>query len=173
MRRAVAFIVLLAGALAVQVKDHAQAQQAGGWITDTSAGCKVWNPHPQANESVHWSGACAGGFAQGRGAAQWFRSNLPFETDEGEWRVGRQVGYGTQVWPSGRYDGDLVDGEPHGHGVMILQGARYEGDFRNGRPNGTGTLTDGHGGFSGAWTNGCFRDGSRKASFGVPLSTCP
>jgi MORN repeat len=165
-------VILLAGAVAVHVQDHAQAQ-AGAWITDTGAGCKVWNPHPQPNESVHWSGACADGLAQGRGAAQWFRNNLPFETDEGEWGAGRQAGYGTQVWPSGRYDGDLVDGEPHGHGVMIVQGTRYEGEFRNGRPNGAGTLTDGYGSFSGAWTNGCFRDGSRKASFGVPLSTCP
>jgi opacity protein-like surface antigen len=173
MRRVAAVVVvLLAGAVAVQVQDHAQAQ-TGNWITDTSAGCKVWNPHPQPNESIHWSGACADGFAQGRGAAQWFRNNLPFETDEGEWRAGRQAGYGTQVWPSGRYDGQLVDGEPHGHGVMIVQGARYEGDFRNGRPNGAGTLTNGSGSFRGAWTNGCFREGSRKASFSVPLSTCP
>jgi hypothetical protein len=173
MRRAGAVIaVLLAGAVAVQVEERARAQ-TGGWITDTSAGCKVWNPHPQPNESVQWSGACVDGFAQGRGAAQWFQSNLPFETDEGEWRTGRQAGYGTQVWPTGRYDGDLVDGEPHGHGVMIVQGARYEGDFRNGRPSGAGTLTNGSGSFRGAWTNGCFREGSRKASFGVPLSTCP
>jgi MORN repeat len=160
-------VVLLAG---VAVQDTAQA---GGWITDMSVGCKVWNPNPQPNESLHWSGACANGLAQGRGAAQWFRNNLPFETDEGEWRAGRQAGYGTQVWPSGRYDGDLVDGEPHGQGVMIAQGTRYEGEFRNGRPNGAGTLTDGRGSFSGAWTNGCFRDGSRKASFGVPQSACP
>jgi hypothetical protein len=173
MRWRVAVVaVLLAGAVAVQVRDRAQAQ-AGGWIADTSAGCKIWNPHPQPNESVHWSGACADGFAYGRGAAQWFRNNLPFETDEGEWRTGRQAGYGTQVWPSGRYDGQLVDGEPHGHGVMIVQGLRYEGDFHNGRPDGTGTLTNGAGSFSGAWTNGCFRNGSRKASFGVPLSACP
>jgi hypothetical protein len=171
MRRVAAVVVvLLAGAGAVQV--HAQAQ-TGSWISDTSAGCKVWNPHPQPNESIHWSGACADGFAQGRGAAQWFRNNLPFETDEGEWRGGRQIGFGTQVWPSGRYDGQLVDGEPHGHGVMMVQGARYEGDFRNGRPNGTGTLTNGNGSFNGSWTDGCFREGSRKASFGVPLSTCP
>jgi hypothetical protein len=159
--------LLLAGAAA------APAQQAGGWITDASAGCRVWNPHPQPNESVHWSGACANGFAEGRGAAQWFHSNLPFESDEGEWRAGRQAGYGTQVWPSGRYDGELASGEPHGHGVMIVQGARYEGDFRNGRPDGAGTLTNGSGNFRGAWANGCFHDGNLKASFGVPLSACP
>jgi MORN repeat len=167
-RVAAAIGIVLAGAAMAPA-----LAQVGGWITDTSVGCQVWNPHPQPGESIRWSGACANGFAQGRGAAQWFRNSLPFETDEGEWRAGRQAGYGTQVWPSGRYDGELVDGEPHGHGVMAVQGARYEGDFHNGRPNGAGTLTNGSGSFRGTWTNGCFRDGARKASFGVPQSACP
>jgi MORN repeat len=147
--------------------------QTGGWIADASVGCQVWNPHPQQNETIRWSGVCANGFAHGRGAAQWFRNNLPFEADEGEWRQGRQIGYGSQVWPSGRYDGELVDGEPHGHGVLILQGVRYEGEFRNGKPNGIGTLTRGSDTFRGTWVDGCFREGTRKASFGVPLSACP
>jgi hypothetical protein len=147
--------------------------QAGGWIADAGAGCQVWNPHPQPNETIRWTGACANGFAQGRGAAQWFRNNLPFESDEREWRAGRQIGYGSQVWPSGRYDGELVDGEPHGRGVLILQSVRYEGEFRNGKPNGAGTLTKGGDVFRGAWTDGCFREGTKKASFGVPLSGCP
>jgi hypothetical protein len=105
LKQAVALAVLLAGVAATPV-------QAGGWIADASAGCQVWNPHPQPYETIRWSGACPNGFAHGRGAAQWFKNNLPFETDEGEWLSGRQTGYGTQVWPSGRYDGDLVDGEP-------------------------------------------------------------
>ena len=67
----------------------------------------------------------------------------------------------------------LVDGEPHGRGVLILQSVRYEGEFRIGKPNGAGTLTNGSDTFRGTWTDGCFRDGARKASFGVPLSACP
>jgi len=102
----------------------ARCAETGGWIFDTAAGCKVWNPHPQPNETIRWSGACANGMAQGRGAAQWFRGNLPFESDGGEWREGRQAGYGTQVWPTGRYDGELVDGEPNGHGTLI--GVRFK-----------------------------------------------
>jgi hypothetical protein len=163
-----------AAALAfVLAGSSAPPAQAGDWIADVSVGCQVWNPHPQPGETIRWSGACANGFAHGRGAAQWFRNNLPFESDEGEWRAGRQTGYGTQVWPSGRYDGELVDGEPHGQGVLILQGVRYEGEFRNGRPNGAGALTRGSETFRGSWTEGCFREGTRKASFGVPLSACP
>ena len=146
---------------------------AGAWIADSSVGCQVWNPHPQPNETVQWSGACTNGFAQGRGAAQWFKNGVPFEADEGEWRAGRQAGYGSQVWSAGRYEGELVDGEPNGRGVLILESLRYEGEFRNGKPNGTGTLFSRRESFSGAWTDGCFREGTRKVSFGVPLSACP
>lgn len=146
--------------------------RSGDWMADVSVACRVWNPHPQPNETVRWSGACVNGLAQGRGAAQWFRNDLPFEADEGEWRDGRQVGYGTQVWPSGRYDGELIDSQPDGRGVLILQTARYEGGFRDGKPNGPGTLTNAAGVLRGNWSDGCFREGSRKASFGVPMSVC-
>lgn len=166
VKRATALALLLAGATGTTVL-------AGDWIADASVGCQVWNPHPQPSESARWSGACPNGFAQGRGAVQWFKNNLPFESDEGEWHAGRQIGHGSQVWPSGRYDGELHDGEPNGRGVLILQGARYEGEFRDGRPDGIGTLTRGSESLRGTWIGGCLRDGPRKASFGVPLSACP
>jgi hypothetical protein len=162
----------LGAALALAVPVAGRCAEGGGWILDTGAGCKVWNPHPQANETMRWSGACVNGLAQGRGAAQWFRGNLPFESDEGEWREGRQTGYGTQVWPSGRYDGELADGEPNGRGTLIVQGVRYEGELRNGKPNGLGTLTNVSGTFRGTWKDGCLLDTRQKAAFGVPLSAC-
>jgi MORN repeat len=165
LNRAVILALLLTGAIAVPA-------EAGEWIGDMTVGCRIWNPHPQPNETVRWSGACVSGFAQGRGVAQWSRGNLPFETDEGEWREGRQIGYGTQVWPAGRYDGELVDGEPHGHGVLVVQGVRYEGELRNGKPDGPGTLANARGSFHGTWKNGCLQDSKQKAAFGVPLAAC-
>jgi hypothetical protein len=163
-RLAVAGVILLAGAL--------QAN-AGDWSLDAAASCRVWNPHPQTHETVHWSGTCTDGLAQGPGSVQWSLSGLPFETDQGEWSQGRQSGHGTQVWLSGRYDGELVDGEPNGRGVLISQGARYEGEFRNGKPNGSGMLVKGTESFGGVWTDGCFREGNRRMAFGVPTSACP
>jgi hypothetical protein len=144
---------------------------AGAWSIDAAQGCKLWNPNPQPGETVRWSGACANGFAQGRGAAQWFHGNLPFESDEGEWREGRQAGFGSQVWPTGRYDGQIVDGMPNGHGTLIFQGVRYEGEVRDGKPDGIGTLTNAGGTVRGFWKNGCLQD-KQKAAFGVPLSAC-
>jgi hypothetical protein len=162
----------ICGALVLVMPGAAHCAEAGAWILDTGAGCKVWNPHPQPNETIRWSGACPNGMAQGRGAAQWFRGNLPFETDEGQWREGRQTGFGTQVWPTGRYDGELTDGEPNGRGVLIVQGVRYDGELRNGKPNGFGTLTNANGIFRGTWRDGCLQDQKQKAAFGVPLSAC-
>jgi hypothetical protein len=107
LKGATTLFVFLAGVIAARA-------EAGGWIADSSVGCQVWNPHPQPNESIRWSGACPNGFAHGRGAAQWFQNNVPFETDEDEWRAGRQIGYATQLWPCGCYDRELVDAEPHG-----------------------------------------------------------
>jgi hypothetical protein len=162
----------VAAMLALAASVAAKCAETGSWILDTGAGCKVWNPHPQPNETLRWSGACPNGMAQGRGAAQWFRGNLPFETDEGEWREGRQSGFGTQVWPAGRYDGELADGEPSGRGTLIVQGVRYEGELRKGKPNGFGTLTNMSGTFRGTWKDGCLQDAKQKAAFGVPLSAC-
>lgn len=162
-RAAAVIAVLLAGAL----RAH-----AGDWSLDSVANCRIWNPHPQGHEAVRWSGACANGLAQGHGTAKWSLNSLPFETDEGEWSQGRQIGHGTQVWSTGLYDGELFDGEPSGHGVLVSQGARYEGEFRNGKPNGRGTLVNGNDTFRGIWTDGCLRRGERKVSFGVPVSAC-
>jgi MORN repeat len=146
--------------------------RSGDWAIDTSTTCRVWNPHPQLNETVKWSGTCANGFAQGVGSARWLKNNVPFETDEGEWREGYQIGKGTQVWPTGRYEGEFAGSEPHGQGIFVLQNSRYEGEFRNGKANGSGTLTTSNGSFQGNWTDGCLQTGAKKTSFGVPASAC-
>jgi hypothetical protein len=146
--------------------------RAGDWAIDTSVTCRVWNPHPQLNETVKWSGACVNGFAQGSGSVRWLRNDVPFETDQGEWREGYQIGNGTQIWPSGSYAGELVNSEPHGRGTFVLQSMRYEGEFRNGKPNGSGTLTGPNGAVQGNWTDGCLHTENKKAAFGVPLTSC-
>lgn len=151
---------------------HAQAMAAGDFVADAKTGCKVWNPHPQSNEAVNWSGACVNGLAQGPGVLQWLNNNKPYEKDQGEWNEGRQTGHGTQDWSSGRYEGELLNGEPHGRGVLTLQSARYQGEFRNGKPQGNGTVTNLEGVFKGRWNEGCLIGDKRKVTFGVPSSTC-
>ena len=144
---------------------------AGAWVVDAKSDCQVWNPNPQLEETVTWSGSCANGRAEGVGTVQWLKGGVPSETDEGEWHEGRQINIGKQSWATGRYKGELSDGEPNGHGILTVQKLRYEGDFRDGKPNGVGTLTVGGESVQGGWKDGCLQ-GARKATIGLPLSAC-
>jgi len=144
---------------------------AGEWIADKS-GCQVWDPNPQLNETVTWSGGCSNGHVDGSGTLQWLQNNKPIETDQGVWRDGKQAGKGVQNWPIGRYQGELADGLPNGQGVLTFPKFRYEGQFRDGKPNGTGSLIEGDQTVQGTWKDGCLQGGQRKASIGVPLSAC-
>jgi hypothetical protein len=145
---------------------------AGEWLTDAKSGCRVWDPNPQLEESVLWSGACAKGVAEGGGTVRWIKGAATVETDSGDWHEGRQAGKGTQDFTVGRYEGDIVDGLPDGQGILTLQKLRYEGQFRDGKPNGIGRLIQGSESLQGVWKDGCLQDSARRASVGVPLSSC-
>ncbi len=164
---------LAAAAASALLLATAAAALAGTWTADTKTGCKVWNPHPSAGETVSWTGPCKDGFAGGKGALDWLKGGNSIEHDEGEWRSGRQAGYGTQTWPGGEYKGEFWDSMPHGKGVLSFGGARYDGAFLNGRPNGRGALTNVAGTFEGTWSEGCFNDGRRRTAIGVSVESCP
>lgn len=159
------------GAVAACLTIMTAAAQAGAWLADAKSGCQVWDPNPQLDETVAWSGACSNGRADGIGTVQWFKGGARIETNEGQWRDGRQSGKGAQIWPSGRFDGDIVDGLPNGRGVLTLSKLRYEGQFRDGRPNGVGALTVDGETIQGTWKDGCLQ-GQRKVAIGIPLSDC-
>ena len=80
------------------------------WITTTNQPCKVWNPQPQGEEVVTWSGECKDGFASGPGHLRWMvNGKLDAE-----------------------FDGVYANGKRHGHGVLTLaDGRRIEGEWRN------------------------------------------
>jgi hypothetical protein len=168
MKRKMTIVATLLAGIAAGIP----AARAGDWTADAKSGCQVFNPSPQLEESVAWSGACANGRADGPGSAQWLRRGAVTETDEGTWRDGRQAGHGVQTWPGGRYEGDVADGAPNGRGVMTLKQMRYEGEFRDGKPNGAGTLTSGSNVVHGNWRDGCLEGGTGRVSIGVPLSAC-
>jgi hypothetical protein len=165
------FNAALTTALIVGIATTTTPATAGAWVADGKSGCQVWNPNPQLEETVKWSGACSNGRAEGPGIVQWAKGDRAYETDEGEWHDGRQVKAGKQSWGGGSFVGELADGEPNGRGVLIVQKLRYEGEFQHGKPNGQGTLTAGNETVRGLWKDGCLQ-GPRKASIGVPLSAC-
>ncbi len=113
----------------------AQADEPGRWQQfENNPSCSVWNPYPQPNETVTWSGACANGKAQGRGTEVWRA------LEDGEWK-------------ESKYTGEMKDSKQHGRGVSVgANGTRYEGEWKNGKWHGRGVLVTASGDkFEGEW----------------------
>ena len=105
---------MIAVAAVLFLATHAMAQTDNSarpdWITATNQPCKIWNPNPQPNESVTWSGECKDGYASGQGLLRWtVNGRLDAE-----------------------YEGRYANGKRNGHGVLVLQdGRRIEGTWVN------------------------------------------
>jgi hypothetical protein len=97
---AIAVIFVMSGAVAQPQRPRPD------WITATNQRCKLWNPEPQADESVTWSGDCKDGFANGNGVLKWTENGKPDVEFDGEYRNGKRNGRGVLITP----DGDRVEG---------------------------------------------------------------
>lgn len=88
-------------------------ESEGNFIKDRSTGCTVWFKHIFTEDSVTWSGACADGFAEGKGT---------------------MVGF-TKGKETSRYVGEMKHGKPDGMGDFSFWGdRRLQGNFRAGEP---------------------------------------
>lgn len=142
-------IVALAALLAVPARGE---NPPTGWVADARTGCKIRDAVPDPDETATWSGACAGGMAEGRGTLQFF------------------VG-GTAA---ARYEGDMRAGRADGQGLHVLpDGTRYEGGWRGGVADGFGVLTTAGGQrHEGTWSNGCLKAGRQAFAVGVAPRSC-
>ena len=139
-------LTLLAWMLAARV---ALADENAHWQAfENNPDCVVWNPYPQEQETVTWSGACTNGKAQGLG------SEVRRYVEDGKWKEdkyegvmkdGKAHGRGVYVAANGsRYDGEWKDDKVHGRGVYVWgpdtdwAGDRYEGEWEDGRMHGRG-----------------------------------
>jgi hypothetical protein len=181
------------------VSQAAVTPLAATWIADPGTGCKVWNPNPELNETITWTGSCQNGIATGNGTLQWFEGGMAGPRYDGNLEKGRMSGNGVYTWKGGSsYDGQWVDGNMDGHGVFKSidgsrydgqwaddrisghgiytwpNGTRYDGEFANSLPNGPGTYTLSNGTtYSGNWTNGCSRQGNEIVRVtGVSKAQC-
>jgi MORN repeat len=82
---------------AAQEESHAPPR----WIADAKTGCKVWDPAPEAGESVSWSGPCKAGFAEGEGTLQWFLHGKKGDRYDGGYAHGKRNGYGVVTFANG------------------------------------------------------------------------
>ena len=116
-------------------------------ISQQPSGCYVWNGGLQLGVTVTWSGACAGGTAQGTGTLTWLWDGNR-RTDTGRLVDGKLNGH----WVARRSDGTVaegptVDGAWNGHWVWrYANGNVWEGPYVDSKMNGNwvGRLASGN-----------------------------
>jgi len=144
-------VLLLGLLLTIAAPAHGQQRQSG-WMADAANGCRVWNPFPEPDETIKWEGPCVNGFAHGRGTLRWYSAGKLLETDQGEFKDGRLNGFAVLTFTSGR---------------------KFEGNFVDQKPQGQGTLSEANGEvYSGLWSQGCFNDRGRQATFNTSKQAC-
>lgn len=139
------------------VAAFAHAQDADTPTIADKSGCKVYNPMPQENESIKWSGKCVNGYADGPGTLDWYINGQLEERYEGDLSSGWADGEGTYVSKRGmRYKGQWKKSMQHGKGtVQNPDGSVYEGDWKEGKPHGWGVYrAPGGETVEGEWENG-------------------
>ena len=156
-----AFAFLLLTCLVAALPAAAQGDQTPT-IRDKN-GCQIYNPNPQAEETVTWTGGCRDGFADGKGVLEWFIGGQLEERYEGTMVGGWAEGVGTFTSRQGvRYQGEWKKSLQDGKGVsQSADGSRYEGQWRAGKPHGRGTYVSPNGeSIEGEWENGELKAGS-------------
>lgn len=154
-----------------------QAQPAAlkiDYVNAVNTACKVGRLNVTSTELVAWQGQCVGGYASGRGVAQWSTAGKPTLRYEGTFEKGLIEGKGTMTSAAGdAYEGQYHAGRRHGYGVYkSADGSRYEGEYQNNARQGRGTLI----GPGDKRTAGIFRDGklvSPEATSSVAIAASP
>jgi hypothetical protein len=144
-------------------RQSAQTQTGPGvgtWISD-SGGCKHWNPRPEPNESITWSGSCLKGKADGPGTEEWLVNNQKIARITGRFSEGKLDGGVAQVYTyndGSLYEGSVVNGKPAGRGTITTkEGVKIEGNFVDGMPSGNVVIA----GPDGTRYEGALKDGKR------------
>ena len=100
---------------------------SGCWMeVADQPGCHIWNPNPQSEETVTWSGRCVDGKVSGKGRAVWrYREDGVSKSsrNEGSYLDGKS---GDGHWVNRYSDGDVWEGPIVGgeyHGIWVERGS--------------------------------------------------
>ena len=101
--------------------------------------CHVWNPNLQPDETVTWTGGCAGGRAQGEGTLKWVWDGGK-KTSESTGSLTEGKGHGQWVVRQANgvvAEGPYVEGKQHGQWVVrYADGTVWEGPYVEGKQHG-------------------------------------
>ena len=125
-------------------------------------GCYVWNPNPQPDETVTWTGNCNGGLAQGAGTLTWV-SDGNRQATTGRLHDGRWDGHVVARYANGTVvEGAAVDGQQTGQWIWrYANGDVDEGPIVEGKRNGHSVVRRA----DGAVEEGPYVDGERHGNW--------
>ncbi len=133
MRRAIAIAIFCFAAM------PARADDTPTFIADPTSHCSVGTYHPEPALTVHWSGACVAGKAEGQGVAEWQESGQLFARLEGPFHAGLLEGRGLRFVPGGvRFEAEFRGGRMNGRCIMTAPQGRVDGQCANDQLNGPG-----------------------------------
>lgn len=119
---------------------------AGGFLSSTNSGCKVWDPEIAPNESVKYIGNCKEGLADGVGIAEWSQNGKVTEIWNGSFLNGFVEGWARVKNDEYEHIGLQIHSEWNGSGKKVYsQGAIAEGTFRGNLLNGFGKIIQNNG----------------------------
>lgn len=173
MKKLLTSVRLISIAAMFTATAQAQVAQPGraGWQTDTYSNCKIWNPIPQAGETVEWFGECKNGYAEGSGQLTW-----KFSTGNEVWNVNMATGkpgsgpYRIATTHNGTvstWTGTFASGIKTGVNVRkFSDGTEFEGTWVSGQVNGIGTFKAIDGKKQGVYViNGCIWSAETGGTF--------
>lgn len=132
------------------------------------ANCRIAPIRAPSATDVSWTGACAEGYASGKGVLAW-RENDGDVNIEATLVRGEVSGNVVVKTPGYTYKGTLQAGIPHGQGYFQFASAdgEYEGEVVAGKPHGKGEKLDADRSYyTGEWAEGK-RNGYGEAVFTV------
>ncbi|MBL0089761.1 MAG: hypothetical protein IPP44_25010 [Ideonella sp.] len=142
-------------ALCLWLSATISAAHAEGLVPAQKTGCLIMT---RAADSASWQGPCAGGKANGRGVARYYKSGQLFGTYRGQMLDGVRSGSGTQEFPDGAvFVGSFDNGNVNGQGrFRHSDGTTYIGAYLDNERHGYGVLTDARGAilYKGEWIAG-------------------
>ncbi|HJT42930.1 MAG TPA: hypothetical protein VJ750_05455 [Rhizomicrobium sp.] len=161
----------------------AQEPSSGQWLKD--GGCALFSAKAHPEDTVHWTGACTGGYAAGLGTATFLHNGRSESFTANFVRGAVPDGHVITRWGQGwSYDGETAGGRFHGVGILTTDtgdhfvgrwdagkmngfgvllranGERYAGDWKDDKPNGKGELRRP----DGSLLTGTFIDGKLAAA---------
>ena len=141
------FLIALIGLLLVK-----QAFATGGYVQDSTTGCKVWDSDIDASQTIRFTGVCKNGFADGQGTVEWIANGRVEIIWYGFFNNGYLQGPASIKDRNAEIVGIFRNSKLNGEGrIAFKDGPIVEGAFIDGKLNGYGKIHYGNGTLVKGW----------------------